>query len=76
MTDDIVIEHNPRAGPRWRVTYTPDPERSGEEYCYWRIEESYDTIAEEWHEVGRQHVSEPEVRIKRGSADAQQGLKR
>lgn len=66
MTNDrIRLEYNPVAGPRRRITFEVDRvnDLANLEFHYWRIEEVYDTETGRWREVGREHVSEPDLVI-------------
>ena len=73
MSDRIVLTYKPRNGPRRRVTFEPTDAVDDWEYGYLRIEEAYETVLDDWRETGREHVSEPEVRVQRdGVADAEE----
>jgi hypothetical protein len=68
--DRIRLQYKPVAGPRRRVTFEPDRTTDAADlaWTYWRIEEVYETETGRWREVGREHVTEPDLVIE--STDA------
>ena len=65
MTDKrLVLQYKPQTGPRRRVTFERDRDLDETDaWAYWRIEEVYSTVEEQWREIGREHCTEPDLLI-------------
>ena len=57
----LQLIYRPRDGPRRRVSFERDRTVGDWEYAYWRIEEVYEATDGVWREIGREHVTEPDL---------------